>query len=406
MRRQGNLFDKIVETDNLHFAAKKALRGKRFKRTAGGFYFGLENEILRMGMELENESYIPMANKTFKIFEPKERLVSCAEFYDRVVHHAIINILEPIFERRMIHDTYACRKGRGTLAALEKSKRLVVRYAYCLKCDIRKYFESVDHGVLKRLMGELFRDKKLLRLLDKIIFHGSGDKSSRKGLPIGNLTSQHFANVYMGELDSFVKRQLGCKGYLRYMDDFMLFSDSKRELGIYLEKIKWFLSDVLKLRLKEKVVGIFPTGEGVPFLGFRVFPRLVRLQRNNLLRFRRKIARMEGGMRPEDRDNSVRSVIAHVSQGNTMNMRRKFFHGPEVVNRRQPRYSRRWLEQQCSQPAFGKSQQRQCRQQEQRHRVPFREYKDSPDKRSSRTSLLRTRLCPDLLPRAGLKPDE
>jgi retron-type reverse transcriptase len=330
MKRHGGLFDKITETQNLYLAAKRAFRGKKFKQTAAPFYFNLENEILKIQRRLNDESYHPSPYRIFKIYEPKERNICCAEFRDRVVHHAIINILEPIFERRLIDDTYACRVGKGTYMALKRSQHLVRRYNYYLKGDIKKYFESIDHQALKVLMRKVFKDKRLINLLDKIISHQPPYTEAGKGLPIGNLTSQHLANVYLGELDLFVKHKLKVKGYIRYMDDFILFSDDKKELGIFLERMRAFLFDTLNLELKEKVVRISPVSEGLPFLGYRVFRGLIRLQRTRLVRFRRKIVKLEkrcikGKIKREDLTNSVRSMVAHISNGNTRNLRKAVF---------------------------------------------------------------------------------
>ncbi len=330
MKRYGNLFNKITEIENLYLAAKKSFKGKKFKYTAAPFYFNLENELLKIQRKLNDESYHPSSYKIFKIYEPKERRICCAEFHDRVVHHAIVNILEPIFERRLIFDTYACREGKGTHVALKKAQDLVRKYKYYLKCDIRKYFESIDHNALKVLIRKIFKDNKLIRLLDKIISHQPPYTAHGKGLPIGNLTSQHLANIYLGELDLFIKHDLRCVGYVRYMDDFILFSDDKKELRIFLEKIRDFLSVNLKLELKEKIVKIAPVSEGLPFFGYRIFPGLIRLQRANLVRFRRKVMRLEkkykkGKIKEEDLINSVRSVVAHISHGNTKNLRNSVF---------------------------------------------------------------------------------
>ena len=330
MKRHGGLFDKIIETRNLYLAAKKAFRGKKFKQTTAPFYFNLENEILTIQRRLSDRSYHPSSYKIFKIYEPKERNICCAKFQDRVVHHAIMNILEPVFERRLINETYACRTGKGTHRALKKSQHLVRKYNYYLKADIKKYFESIDHQSLKGLIRKIFKDKKLISLLDKIISHQPPYTETGKGLPIGNLTSQHLANVYLGELDLFIKHKLKGKGYIRYMDDFILFSNDKEELNVFLGRIRTFLSDTLNLELKERIVRISPVSEGLPFLGYRVFRRLIRLQRANLVRFRRKIVKLKkkcvkGKIEQEDLMNSVRSVVAHISHGNTRNLRSTVF---------------------------------------------------------------------------------
>ena len=330
MKRYGGLFEKIIETQNLYLAAKKAFRGKKFKQTTALFYFNFENEILNLQRRLSDGSYHPSPYKIFKIYEPKERNICCAEFQDRVVHHAIINILEPIFERRLINETYACRAGKGTHIALKKSQHLVRKYKYYLKGDIKKYFESIDHQALKALIRRMFKDKRLINLLDKIVSHQPPYTETGKGLPIGNLTSQHLANVYLGELDLFVKHKLRCKGYIRYMDDFILFSDDKKELGIFLKRIRHFLLGTLNLEIKERIVRVSSVNEGLPFLGYRVFRGLIRLQRANLVRFRRKLVKLEerymkGKIKQEDLTNSVRSVVAHVSHGNTRNLRSTIF---------------------------------------------------------------------------------
>ena len=283
-----------------------------------------------MKQEIIDESYRPCAYRVFTICEPKKRKICCAEFYDRVVHHAIINILGPILERRFIYDTYACREGKGTHAALKKSQQLVRKYKYYLKCDIKKCFESIDHCVLKALLRKVIKDKKVLQLLDKIIIHQPPYTQVGKGLPIGNLTSQHFANIYLGELDFFIKHQLRCQGYVRYMDDFILFSNNKAELICHLKKIRYFLSNELKFNLKEKIVRIAPVSEGLPFLGYRIYRGVIRLQRGNLVRFKKKISRLEkqflrGEIEQEDLTNSVRSVVAHISHGNTRNLRKSVF---------------------------------------------------------------------------------
>ena len=171
MKRQGRLFEQITDFKNLHLAAKKSFRGKKFKHTTASFYFNFENEILKIQKELIDESYNPAKYKTFKIYEPKERNICCAKFYDRVVHHAIINVLGPIFEKRLIDDSYACRAGKGTHVALKKSQNLVRRYGYYLKCDIKKYFETIDHSVIKSILRKMIKDRKVLNLLDRIISH-------------------------------------------------------------------------------------------------------------------------------------------------------------------------------------------------------------------------------------------
>lgn len=219
MRRQGNLFEQIVTFENLILASKKALRGKRSKHTASRYFFHLEKAAIILQEELVSEAYKPRPYHQFLIYEPKVRNISSSDFRDRIVHHAICRIIEPSFERRLIYDSHACRVGKGSHKALERCQGFVKKYEYFLKCDIRKYFESVNHALLKNLLKRLFKDEKLLRLLEVIIDHVPESYEPGRGIPIGNLTSQHFANLYLGELDHFLKDRLRVKGYLRYMDD-------------------------------------------------------------------------------------------------------------------------------------------------------------------------------------------
>ena len=236
----------------------------------------------------------------------------------------------PISRQRLISETYACRLGKGTHLALKKAQSLVRRYDYYLKCDVAQYFESIDHFVLKSILSKIIKDKKLTSLVDRIIAHQPPYTQKGKGLPIGNLTSQYFANIYLGELDLFIKHQCRCKGYIRYMDDFILFSNDKGELRSHLERIRYYLSMELKLHLKERIVRIAPVSEGLPFLGYRIFRGLIRLQRANLVRFKRGIVKREkeflkGKIEQEDLINSVRSVVSHISHGNTKNLRNTMF---------------------------------------------------------------------------------
>jgi RNA-directed DNA polymerase len=248
-----------------------------------------------------------------------------------VVHHAVCGVLEPLFERRLIFDTYACRPGKGSHRAVDRCQEFARRYRYFLKCDIRKYFESIDHGVLGRLLERILgirADPRLVSLLGRIVAHSVPGAPHGKGVPIGNLTSQHFANLYLGELDHFLKERLRIKGYLRYMDDFICFSDDKAALGALLPQIRCFIGEHLRLTLKEEVTRLAPVSEGVPFLGFRIFPNLRRLQRPNLIRLRKNIRRKEdayrlGQISGDELYRSVQSMIAHVSHADALALRRR-----------------------------------------------------------------------------------
>ncbi|OFZ80661.1 MAG: hypothetical protein A2583_13585 [Bdellovibrionales bacterium RIFOXYD1_FULL_53_11] len=329
MKRVGGLFDNIASFENILAAAKLAMKGKKSSAACSRFYLNLENEVIELVSELKSGRYRPMDYKTFTIYEPKERKICCSHIRDRVVHHAACKVIEPYFEKRLIFDSYACRVGKGTHAAIGRCRQFSRGHGYYLKCDIKKYFDSIDHDCLKRLLARIFKDDRLLRLLSVIIDHVVPGAAPGKGLPIGNLTSQHYANLYLGELDHFVKEKLQVRAYLRYMDDYLLFHDSKEFLKSALEEIRRFVGSALLLRLKEEVVHIAPVAEGVPFLGFRVFPGLIRVQRKNLIRMRRKIAAKERAVRrgscsEEEQARSIQSTFAHMSHANvTMLLRRE-----------------------------------------------------------------------------------
>ena len=328
MRRIGHLFERIVSFENLSVAFWRAAKGKKSKGSVARYVVDFEKELLTLRAELTDGTYQPRPYFQFKVFEPKERNICCSDFRDRVVHHAICAVVDPFFERRLIGDTFACRKGRGSHRALRRCQEFSRRHGYFLKCDISKYFESIDHAVLKRLLSRMFKDRRLEELFSTIIEHEVPGAQPGRGVPIGNLTSQHFANLYLGELDHFVKEKLRVPGYLRYMDDFVLFHGSKALLGEALEEVRDFVDSNLSLRLKEKVTRLAPVSEGVAFLGFRIFPQLVRVQRANLIRMRRKLVRKEaelvrGKISEEELFQSINSVLAHVSHADSRQLLRK-----------------------------------------------------------------------------------
>ncbi|PIR22917.1 MAG: RNA-dependent DNA polymerase [Deltaproteobacteria bacterium CG11_big_fil_rev_8_21_14_0_20_45_16] len=330
MRREGNLFSAVVSFENLYKAALKACRGKKMKKPVASFFFHLENEIILLQEELISGSYRPQPYRQFEIREPKVREICSSTFRDRVVHHAICNLMEPIFEKRLIFDTYACRDGKGAHAAIKRLQFFTRKQTYFLKCNIRKYFQSVNHEILKQLLRRVIKDDRLLSLMELIIDHAVPGSEPGKGIPIGNLTSQHFANFYLGELDHFVKERYGLQAYVRYMDDFICLAQEKQILNNLLGEIRIFIHDRLRLRLKEKVTRMAPVSEGVPFLGFRTFPQMIRLQRPNLIRLRKKMRQREaqfkrGLIDQEDLICSVRSMIAHVTHANSTRLRRREF---------------------------------------------------------------------------------
>lgn len=240
MKRHGNLWKQMISFEALLCASEQARRGKRCRPTVAAFEFNLERELCRLHEELTQKTYRPGAYRSFFIHEPKKRQISAAPYRDRVVHHALVSVLEPIFESTFIADSYACRKGKGTHAAVHRCQHFSRQYRYVLKADIRKFFPSVDHQILKALLARKIKDPDVMWLVEQII-DGSNSQEviqhcfpddnlftsleRRRGIPIGNQTSQFFANVYLDPLDHFVKDWLGIKGFVRYVDDFLVFSD-------------------------------------------------------------------------------------------------------------------------------------------------------------------------------------
>jgi len=330
MKRVGHLFERIVTFENIYSAAKKAWQGKRANKKIASFYFNLENEVILLREELLHGNYRPGPYGTFEIREPKPRQICSSGFRDRVVHHAICNILGPIMDQTLIFDTFACRVGKGNHSAIHRAQSFSGKSKYFLKCDIRKYFPSIDHAILKNQLRRILKDPQLLTLLDIIIDHQVPDSPIGKGIPIGNLTSQFFANFYLSPLDHFLRERLAVKHYLRYMDDFIVFADDKAQLHETLDAIRNFLAKNLQLQLKEKVTKIAPVTEGVAFLGFRIYKSLVRIQRTNLVRFRKKIrmneaAYIAGRISQVDLINSVSSMVAHIRHADSVSVRRKDF---------------------------------------------------------------------------------
>ncbi|MCP4003068.1 MAG: RNA-dependent DNA polymerase [bacterium] len=330
MKRHGHLFEQIVTWDNFLSAAKKAAAGKTAKPAVARFLFHLEPEILTLQQELSTGSWRPQPYRSFTIREPKLRRISAADFRDRVVHHAIMNVLDPFFERALFAHSYACRVGKGTHAAVRYAQRQARRFPYFLKGDVDRYFETIDHAVLKNLLRRMFKDARLLALLDRIIDAPVPGQQPGQGLPIGNLTSQYFANHVLGQLDRFVKQRLRARGYLRFMDDVLIFAETKAELHLHRAAIRRYLADDLSLRLKGKATWLAPTGQGIPFLGFRIFPRTIRLQGQRWHRMRRRIRRRErafqqGRISAEELATSVRSSVAHIEHAATRRLRRCFF---------------------------------------------------------------------------------
>ena len=287
MKRHGNLFGHFASFTNLLAAARKARRGTSHKRETQSFTFQLEPQLFRLQEELCNGSYRPQPYRYFRIQDPKERIISVAAFRDRVVHHALVNVLEPLYERCFIFDSYATRKGKGTHLAIARAQRFLRHAGWFWKTDVDKYFDSIRHDRLLALLEHKVKDPRLLEVATHIIQNSA---IQGQGLPIGNLTSQFFANVYLNGFDHFVQQTLGPAHYLRYMDDFVFFHPDKTVLKAMRQPAISYLHDELGLRLKASATFLNNAGNGLTFLGRRIFPGVVRLAQPN---GRRMVRRMK-----------------------------------------------------------------------------------------------------------------
>ena len=358
MKTYRNLYPQVYAFPNLLIAFLHARKGKRNRPEVATFEFNLETNLLALERELASRAYRPGPYRNFYIYEPKRRLVSAAPFRDRVAHHALCNVIEPVWEPRFIHDSYACRLGKGTHRAMARCRQFIRRYPYVLQCDIRRFFPSIDHAILLDILARKIADPDVLELCIRILRSGEGILADEyemayfpgddlfaanrpRGLPIGNLTSQFWANVYLDQLDQFVKRTLRCPAYLRYMDDFLLFAYDKPALHAWRAEIASFLAG-LRLVLHPKKSVVFPVKNGVDFVGFRVFPTHVRLRRSSVRRFARRLRRLReayttGQMDFEQVNTSIRSWVAHASYANSYNLRRRLLSsvtwGPPCANR-------------------------------------------------------------------------
>lgn len=279
MKRHGDLWDKIIHPDNLYRAYKRARHGKSTRRAVKQFECDIAGNLLKLQKSLCTGEFQTSVYKTKTIYEPKQREIYILPFFpDRIVQHALLQVLIPIWDNLMIHDSYACREGKGMHDASRKTMNHVRRYKYCLKCDISKFYPSIDHNILLAIVRRKIKCKPTLALLENIVRSFDGDKNT----PIGNYTSQWFGNLYMNELDQAVKHQHKMKAYIRYCDDFVIFDDCKKKLKSLQNWIGEFIRD--KLMLKFSKASVFPVSQGVDFLGYRHFPQKILLRKGTAKR--------------------------------------------------------------------------------------------------------------------------
>ncbi|MBN1203041.1 MAG: group II intron reverse transcriptase domain-containing protein, partial [Anaerolineae bacterium] len=284
----GELYTQVIAWENLLLACRKAARAKRGKTAAASFEHQVADRLLALQHELAAFTYTPGGYKNFTIHEPKLRKISAAPFRDRVVHHALYNLIEPLFEVRFHPDSYANRVGKGTHQAVDRLQHFARRYHCVLRGDVVQHFPSLDHAVLRAALARVIKDDDVRWLVDQILKSGEGVLADEydmvwfpgdellaanrpRGLPIGNLTSQFWSSVYLNPFDWFVTRELRCNAYVRYVDDFALFSDSKRELWDWKRAIIERLAR-LRLTIHEEDAQVTPVRHGIPWLGFVVYP--------------------------------------------------------------------------------------------------------------------------------------
>jgi retron-type reverse transcriptase len=409
-RRHDGLFDRIASFAPLVRAARQAIRGKRGKPGAAAFMANLETECLRLERELRGGAWRPGGYFTFRVRDPKPRVISAAPFRDRVVQHGLCAVIQPLFERGFTDDSFANRKGKGTHAALARYERYRDRHPLVLRADVYRFFPAIDHEILKRDLRRRLACGRTLALCDAIIdgsnpqervdAHFPGDDlltplARRRGLPIGNLTSQLFQNVYLDPLDHFVREVLRAKGYVRYVDDFALFGDSLPELEVSRLHVERFLEG-RRLMLHPDKTRVVASAEPAEFLGYVTAPGRRSLPEDGVRRMRNRLRGLRdrwraGSIRREEVEARIRAWIAHAEHAQTWRLRRAIFAGgwfdPAAKPGRPPvpaRGARRLLEQRSEERPLGDPQQERAREPEQQSGLPGLQHASRPEPAGSR----------------------
>ena len=324
MKRYNFLYEEIVDYGNIRLAFLKALRGNRRSFAAIKFCRNTEKNLSLLRNKLLSLNCDWGNYRSFLITDPKPRIISTAPFEQRVMHHAMMNVLENIFERQSIYHNYACRKGKGTHAAVCYAFKQCKTKQFFLKLDIRKYFDSIDHEVLKIMLRRLIKDKRVIFLLDGII--NSYETEQGKGLPIGNLTSQFFANLYLAGLDHYILEELQASAYCRYMDDFVVWASSQDDLKKMFVNINNYVTQRLRLSIKQPVFG--KTAVGLPFLGFLIKEKGIYLLQKSKKRFSKRMSEItaqlyKGNISEAKAAERTLSVFAAISLARTNRLRNK-----------------------------------------------------------------------------------
>ncbi len=338
-----DLWKELCSYGNLLEAFKKASKHKTVKPYVQEFEKNLKGNLIQLRIDLLFYSYRPKPLETFILHDPKTRTISKSAFRDRIVHHALCNIIEPLFEKSFIWDSYANRKGKGVLKAIQrfdffkqKVSKNGCKHFFVLKADVSHYFDTVDHSILLEIVKKKVKDKRIIWLIKQIL--NNYHTSQGRGMPLGNLTSQFFANVYLNELDQYVKHKLQIKYYIRYVDDFVILHNSKMFLEGLKERIEEYLSNNLSLKLHKEKTKVIPMSRGVGFLGFKLFLYHRLLKKKNKRKFLRKMRELEAiYIKRKGNYNviydSLEGWLAHAKHANTFKIRTK------VVEQFEKKYS-------------------------------------------------------------------
>lgn len=307
MKSYGHLWKQITDEENLRRAWHDVRRGHSDSREVIDYERALDANLFALRDELLSGGYQPSGYRQFQILDPKPRTISCAPVRDRIVHHALCNVITPLLEASFIHNTFACREGKGAHRAASLARRYCGEFGYYLKLDVRHYFDSIEHGRLLAVLSKKFREREVQRLIEAIVKCPLKGQSAGRGLPIGNLTSQWFANVFLDAFDHLAQTGfgLGEVRYIRYMDDFVFFADSKELLWKILGRVRDWLGEERGLELKGEATRVAPVTEGLSFLGLRIFPGCWRFRRERFVRtrktFRGRLRQFEAGAIDERR---------------------------------------------------------------------------------------------------------
>jgi retron-type reverse transcriptase len=340
MKTYRNLYKELCSYENLELAFIKARKRKTLKDYVIKFESELSNNLEQLRQELESFTYAPGKMTEFIVRDPKTRRIGAFPFRDRIVHHAICNVIQPIFEKDFIYDSFANQKNKGTHLAIKRLEKFIRKVSvvnkntvtcggFALRADVRHYFDSVDHKILLEIIKRKIKDDKLI-LLIKNILENHKQETIGKGIPLGNLTSQFFANVYLNELDKFVKHVLKARYYIRYVDDFIILHKNKAVLEKWKNEISNFLRSALQLELHPEKSRIISLNEGITMLGFRVFYRYRLLKKSNARRIWKRLERFKNEIDKNDITitdalKSIEGWMAYAKFANTHKLRQKVF---------------------------------------------------------------------------------